>query len=544
MTNSSTDDRQAGARLPQPSIAGIGLAFHQRETGTLKARTRHLAAPANGGEDRGPLPLSSPASQAIGKQARESTGRSERGASAGRDQWPPFPAPSPWRTSMHPAAHLRSPDHRPWAPEAMWGSVGSEVCFLSPYSGNPEHRRLVYIMGGIAFLLLLSIIFFYRQQNRSNMQSQPPSLHQPSHVTPNQGQAQTPTTSGLSLHIAGNHLINARGEPIRLFGINRIAGIPCTSAHPRIFDGHYDRASVMELTKWHINTVRITMNEDCWLGINHAPAQTSGRKYREAIISYVHLLNAYGMYAIIDLHINAPGAYISADQQVMADKDHAIAYWTSVADTFKNDPAVIFEPYNEPHITRQNSLSANPWDCWLKGCTITQIYLKQHQPPIAGRWQAVGMQSMVNAIRNTGATNVITLGGLSFSNDLTKFLEYLPSDPMHQLAASFHNYQPSAMSKSGCGPTCWDAVILPISKKMPVITDEFGGVDCQSSFVTEYMNWADRHGISYLPWGWDPWGCTTKGSPTGHAYGMLSNWNGRPNSYGLIFYRHFAEINP
>ncbi len=347
----------------------------------------------------------------------------------------------------------------------------------------------------------------------------------------------------MAVRIASNHLVNELGQPIRLFGINRIAGVPCTRVHsPYIFDGPSDKTSVIELTKWHINTVRITMNEDCWLGINNAPAQTSGTNYRNAISTYVHLLNAYGIYAIIDLHINAPGKYLATNQQAMADKDHALAYWTSVADTFKNDPAVIFEPYNEPHITTKNAHTNNAWKCWLNGCIITQIDVGKTKP-LYSQWQAVGMQQLVNAIRSTGATNVITLGGLSFSNNLKQFLHYIPKDSLHQLAATFHNYQPSAKSNYGCGPSCWNSVILPISQQMPVITDEFGGINCQSGFVIEYMTWADQHGISYLPWGWDPWGCTASENPTGHAYGMLSNWNGTPNSYGLLFYNHFRQIN-
>lgn len=30
------------------------------------------------------------------------------------------------------------------------------------------------------------------------------------------------------------------------------------------------------------------------------------------------------------------------------------------------------------------------------------------------------------------------------------------------------------------------------------------------------------------------WGCSN------HAYGLLANWSGTPNSYGQVFYEHFA----
>ena len=368
-------------------------------------------------------------------------------------------------------------------------------------------------------------------------------------VTHEQIFKQQASSAPLAVHIVGNHLIDSQGQTIRLIGINRIAGTPCAKAKPSIFDGPSDQASVVALTKWHINVVRVTMNEDCWLGINNTPSQFSGSNYRNAIINYIKLLHTYGMYAIIDLHINAPGSHFSTTQQAMADADHALIYWTSVANTFKNDPAVIFEAYNEPDITTKTAQTTNPWDCWLHGCTInwinTDIYVS-NAPKIYTKWQSTGMQQIVNTIRATGATNVISISGLNFAHDFSQFLHYLPSDPQHQLAATFHNYERSIAHNNGCGPTCWDNVILPVAKQMPVLTDEFGDTECQtnySGYVTQYMSWADQHGISYLPWGWMVYTAGTN-CPSVHQYNMLSSWDGTPNFYGKIFYNHFAQINP
>lgn len=88
LTNPLIDDRQAGSRPPGPAV-------HRRKTVTLKARARHMAAPTNGGEDRAQAPLSSAASQATRKPPRESTGRSERGASAERESMAAIPCTLP-----------------------------------------------------------------------------------------------------------------------------------------------------------------------------------------------------------------------------------------------------------------------------------------------------------------------------------------------------------------------------------------------------------------------------------------------------------------
>src|SRR2546423_15410972 len=103
------------------------------------------------------------------------------------------------------------------------------------------------------------------------------------------------------------------------------------------------------------------MNEDCWLNINGVAPASGGAPYQAAIQSYVKLLHQYGLYAILDLHWNAPGTTKATGQQVMPDADHAPAFWTSVASVFKSDPAVLFDLYNEPH---DASLS-----CGRNGCT-------------------------------------------------------------------------------------------------------------------------------------------------------------------------------
>lgn len=348
--------------------------------------------------------------------------------------------------------------------------------------------------------------------------------------------SQGPHPARLSIRVRGNHLVNDAGEAIQLVGISRMTN-NCVMSGPRagVLYGPYDASSVAELKSWHVNAVRIVGNEDCWLGINGAPPATSGAPYRHAISEYVKELNAAGIYAIIDLHENAPGSQLSTIAQVMADADHAVAYWTSVADTFKADPAVILEPYNEPKITTSNSDTGDPWSCWLSGCQAQMYYPGRHQS-VPESWQTAGMQQLVDAIRATGATNVISLSGLNMANDLSGLVGHLPNDPQHQLAATFHNYGQSDAQNEGCGPTCWNTVIASVAQRMPVITDELGQAACGTGYVSQYMDWADAHGISYLAWGWAPWGCAN------HAYGLITGWGAEPNSYGRVFYEHFASV--
>jgi endoglucanase len=239
---------------------------------------------------------------------------------------------------------------------------------------------------------------------------------------------QPPSLAG-GVHVVGNRLVDSAGDPVQLVGVNRSGSEYACVQGWGIFDGPVDGASIAAIASWHSQVVRIPLNEDCWLGINGVSQQYGGAAYRKAIKGFVHRIEAHGMLVDLDLHWNAPGTVLAEGQQVMADADHSPTFWKSVAQTFKADPDVLFEMYNEPHDVS--------WACWLHGCTTSD------------GWQTAGMQSLVSAVRSTGATNVILVGGLGWSSDLSRWLAHEPTDPMGQLAATFHTYDFSGCNTQG-----------------------------------------------------------------------------------------------
>jgi hypothetical protein len=271
---------------------------------------------------------------------------------------------------------------------------------------------------------------------------------------------------------------------------------------------------VDDIVAWHANAVRIPLNEDCWLAINGAPATYSGSAYQTAIEQYVALLRKNGLYVIVDLHWNAGGTDQAMGQQAMADSDHAPAFWTGVATAFKGDSGVIFDLYNEPHDVT--------WSCWRDGGCQT------------GGWTVAGMQALVDAVRGTGATNVVMAGGVAYAGDLTQWLANKPSDPTGNLAASFHTY-----NFTGCpDATCWSSQLEPVAAQVPVITGELGENDCAAGYIDAYMPWADANGVSYLGWAWNAeFSC-------GDGPSLLTDWNGTPSTYGTGLKTHLALENP
>lgn len=312
----------------------------------------------------------------------------------------------------------------------------------------------------------------------------------------------TPTPGAVSVRVAGNHLVNGAGRAVRLLGVNRAGTEYACAQGWGIFDGPHDATATTAIAAWGATAVRVPLNEDCWLGINGVSTTTGGAAYQAAITTYVQQLHAAGLAVILDLHWNAPGTQLASSQQDMADADHSPAFWTSVATTFRTDPGVVFDLYNEPH-----SIS---WSCWLNGCTTS-----------AG-WATAGMQTLLNAVRATGATQPVLAGGLAWSNDLSQWLANRPNDPANQLGASTHIYSFNQCNNA----TCWDTTVAPVAAVVPVVTTELGSNDCAPGFITSFMDWADAHGVGYDGWSWNTYNCSS-----GPA--LISSFTGTPTAMGV-----------
>jgi endoglucanase len=149
-----------------------------------------------------------------------------------------------------------------------------------------------------------------------------------------------------------------------------------------------------------------------------------------AVVSFVNLLHAHGMYAEVNIFWAAAGSTKATGQPPILDADHGTAALQAMANAFKNDPNTILGITEEPPNVG--------WACWLNGGSSCSV-----------GYTALGMQGALNAIRSTGATNVVEISGADYANDLSQWLTYKPTDPLGQIVAqgdfrSLHRFEVGA----------------------------------------------------------------------------------------------------
>jgi endoglucanase len=329
--------------------------------------------------------------------------------------------------------------------------------------------------------------------------------------------------SAPQLHVSGNQLVDSNGQPVVLHGVDRSGTEFMCVQKGTIFDGPVNTAAIDVMKAKGIDVVRVPLNEACWNGDSYVNPAASGANYQNAIKAFVQRLNAAGMNVILDLHwtdgtYTGPASACSSSEAVcqkpMPDQAGAIPFWTSVANTFKGNDSVIFDLFNEPYpdqLYQGNTTEA--WNCWLHGGSACPGF----------SYQVAGMQDLVNAVRSTGANNVLMLGGLTWSNDLDGWLAHEPSDPDHNLAASWHSYNFNACSTE----SCWNSQIAPVIAKVPLIAGEIGENDCSDTYLTPLMNWLNSKGASYLAWTWNSdFNCAT-------GPGLITSYSGAPTGMGV-----------
>lgn len=339
-----------------------------------------------------------------------------------------------------------------------------------------------------------------------------------------------PNAAPPKLRASGNKLVDENGATRRLLGVNRSGGeFMCVQGYG-IFDGPVDDASVKAIADWKVNAVRIPLNEECWLGLSHINPAYGGANYIAAVKALVARLEAHGITPIVELHwshgrytggdSHCPGTEYATCQKPMPNAQYTPAFWTSVAQTFKSDQAVVFDLFNEPFPDRATSDLTAAWKCWRDGGSCPGI-----------DFQVAGMQTLLNAVRTAGARNLVLIPGVAYSNDLRQWLTYKPNDPAGNLAAAWHTYNFNTCSSE----SCFNEQLAPVIAQVPFVAGEIGENTCSHGYIDRVMAWLDAKGASYLGWTWNTWDCSSGPS-------LISDYNGTPTNFGVGLRDHLKGM--
>ena len=333
------------------------------------------------------------------------------------------------------------------------------------------------------------------------------------------GSSSSSGAAAFGIAVAGNKFVSTlTGSVVQLLGVSIsgfYAGNTSLASGPENY-GNATDPGFAAMASWNMNVVRIPLNEAEWLNktgciTDGGTAATMQSNVKQAVAS----ANAAGLYVILDLHISAPDAFgCPQGQGSMPDADNTPAFWTSVAQAFKGNPAVIFELFNEPFGTNvyanwvepvnsaaPSGQSASDTSILVNGGTYYNGYMYQcnngcnltngqeYLAPNTTSFQVAGYQALINAIRATGATNVILTNPIGWAGQIQTWLAARPTDPAGQLGVGWH--------EDGGSTTDAQAVLnagYPI-----VITEAYSIGDAT-------FTWAMANNVGFSYWAWVDWG--------------------------------------
>lgn len=325
-------------------------------------------------------------------------------------------------------------------------------------------------------------------------------------VTPPSAAVDGPLTT------VGNAIVQANGQPIELRGVD-LFGLENSAS-----DSSITQDDIADIRSWGATMVRVSLGEQLWL----ANSCAYDPSYAQTVAQVVNWITADGMVALLDLHFSNPadlyatpaaaaqaaanGQCTAAGQMPMADVG-ATAFWQQVASTFAGNPLVAFDLFNEPYFVSSS--------VWLDGGSTIDP-----NPGGPSTYPVVGMQQLYDAVRGTGATNLVVVSGPDWANEVPPALVSGTGIVYSVHAYTCPNGPPPTY---GCtsNPTDPSSILAPwvgFGEQHPVMVGEFGWPDhYQSTYVANVIAEAEQYGWSWDAFAWDgtpgsPWSLLQDGS--------------------------------
>lgn len=262
----------------------------------------------------------------------------------------------------------------------------------------------------------------------------------------------------LPLHVEGNQILNSQNKLVWLQGVN-VVSLEFSLKGEKVL-----KSTLVAVDEWQANCIRLPVKEEYWFG------RTSGQKdggssYRELVDQVITLVANRGKYVVLDLH------------RFRAPKAEHVEFWKDAAAKYREHPAVLFDLFNEPHGTS--------WEVWRDGGFVAEekkaadedaFLTPEERAKKKAGFEAVGMQKLIDTVRDAGAKNIVIVGGLDWAYDLSGIAKGFAVQEKggNGIVYSTHIYP---------WKRDWVGKVLLIAEKYPIFVGEVGADINKMSFI-------------------------------------------------------------
>jgi endoglucanase len=281
----------------------------------------------------------------------------------------------------------------------------------------------------------------------------------------------------------GNQIVMAEtGMPVLLRGLNR-SGLEYTEPNDEGFAAAAGISAyeIQWMThQWNANILRIPFNQD-WALFGRAGRE--GKRYLADLDQVIHWAALHGAYTLLDLQwLSMDRAHGHGNMMVPPLPNPQTPHlWRLLARRYRNEPAVLFDLFNEPH-------DRLPEDSYSLFRADGSEYPPDHSTVSMTEWQPWALL-LIDTIRQEHPESLIFVSGTNWAYDLRGF-------PMERrnLVYSTHVYP-------GKGSN-WDAAFGYLSRFIPVFASEFGGLETDLDWGRRLLSFFDARGMGWTAWSW------------------------------------------
>ncbi len=313
------------------------------------------------------------------------------------------------------------------------------------------------------------------------------------------------------------------GEAVRLRGVNRsgleyaVPDPPGGAAGSVGGRGFLEAVGISEeeiatiAREWGANVVRIPFNQDFAL---NGSGGRSAEEYLGALDRVIAWAARHGCYTLLDLQWldarrefgTTDGMGLEPNRVAPLPDASSVTLWTTLARRYADEPAVLFDLFNEPH----DLLSDDPHG-------LLGVHAGGVIAPIPGRrvgmiqWQRWA-HHLIATIRAHHPLALIFVSGINWAYDLRGMPLVDDSGvPLKNIVYSTHVY-PWLSTPRVPFPwpwrrleDDWDRAFGHLAARVPVFAGEWGGEPGDLEWGARLRRYLDARDIGWTAWSWSDW---------------------------------------